>query len=265
MQRKASKFIGTVLRETCHLTTSNTHQHESEESLSAESGNASNTAVTSKYSSEISIKMTAASATKTRYITAVQVNQNLRQRVQKKESVYSKNKDVFSSQPLNKKESEILIRSIQTSIPSAVANTVSQVSNLNYSVKQLICKDINDSCQALCHKTDGSLLFNTGYESMAKINSDMLWTELKNTIPFFIDILNSVSGKAHSIEDTPHDLKVQYGFIYSILMKTRWHALSLFQRINTVLMIDGGVSRKVYFLSKFRQNCNSSSAYTLFL
>ena len=37
---------------------------------------------------------------------------------------------------------------------------------------------------------------------------------------------------------TKHDVKVKLCFIYSVLLNTRWSHLSLFQRINSVLMIE---------------------------
>ena len=113
--------------------------------------------------------------------------------------------------------------------------------NVNYAIKSLIANHIGESCKKLCIKTNGSILYNTDYDSMAEFDFRMLFNEIKTHNPFLIDILNSVSGQHTSISETPLHLQVKYGFIYSILMNTRWHALSLLQRVNTVLMIDGGM------------------------
>ena len=54
--------------------------------------------------------------------------------------------------------------------------------------------------------------------------------------PFLIDMLNAMTGKEIDIKNTTDELKVKYCFIYSIIMNIRWHELSLFQRVNTVLL-----------------------------
>jgi len=38
---------------------------------------------------------------------------------------------------------------------------------------------------------------------------------------------------------------VKYSFLYSILMNERWHELNLVKRVNTVLIIEGGCTKKV--------------------
>ena len=46
-------------------------------------------------------------------------------------------------------------------------------------------------------------------------------------------------------DETKHDVKVKICFIYSALLNPRWSHLSLFQRINSVLIIEIGSSEKV--------------------
>ncbi|XP_066930300.1 uncharacterized protein [Clytia hemisphaerica] len=41
------------------------------------------------------------------------------------------------------------------------------------------------------------------------------------------------------------DLKPKFALIYSILLSSRWHELSYFKRITTVLLIEGGCSKKL--------------------
>ena len=161
------------------------------------------------------------------------------------ESVYSSSKDIFLSQPIKQYEVETLQRSIETRIPSAIAGAVTKMGNINYAIKTLFTKAIDESCKKLCWKANGTLLYDTDYNNMAEFDFKLLYDEIKTNLPFLIDILNTVSGQHCSIDDTPLHLKVKYGFIYAILMNTRWHALSLLQRINTVLMIEGGCSKKV--------------------
>ena len=74
---------------------------------------------------------------------------------------------------------------------------------------------------------------------------DKLWQEIVNHHPFLIDIFNTVTGTTTDIEETTEDLKLKYCFLYSVLMNCRWHELSLMQRINTFLIIEGGCSKQV--------------------
>ena len=64
---------------------------------------------------------------------------------------------------------------------------------------------------------------------------------MEKNIPFAISVMNAISGKSSTTED----LRVKYSFLYSILMIERWHELSVLKRVNTVLIIEGGCSKKV--------------------
>ena len=162
-------------------------------------------------------------------------------------SVYHKLFDVFISEPLHNDECHYLHSAINTSLPSAIASNITKTDNVFFAVKGLILKDVDASCHGLCKKDNLSQLKNTDFDHMAQLNFDDIFNEIKNNSPFIIDMFNSVTGKCCSIEDTPHNLKVKYSFIYSILMNERWHALSLVQRVNTVLITEGGCSKKVSF------------------
>ena len=64
-------------------------------------------------------------------------------------------------------------------------------------------------------------------------------------MPFFIEIMNAVSRKNLGMENTEHDVRVKFCFLYSVLMNERWHELSLLKRVNTILIIEGGCTKKV--------------------
>ena len=162
------------------------------------------------------------------------------------ESIFSSVKDVHLSQPLSLPEISKLSRSLETRIPSAVGEIISNIPNLFYAVKNIISRQINISCRNLCKKVDGSILYNNDYNGMSELDFQLIWNELCEHNSYFIDILNSLSGQCYSIENIPPNIQVKYCFIYSILMNTRWQSLSLVQRVNTILMVDGGCSKKVY-------------------
>jgi hypothetical protein len=87
------------------------------------------------------------------------------------------------------------------------------------------------------------------FEAMKNFNIDKVWLEMKTTQPFLIDLMNATTGNNVHIDKTSQEAKLKYCFIYSILMNMRWHELSLFQRINTVLLIEGGCGKQVINLT----------------
>ena len=78
---------------------------------------------------------------------------------------------------------------------------------------------------------------------MTEFVFDEIWREIEECHPFLIDIMQAFTGKYH--KEVSDDLKTKYSFIYGILMHIRWHEISLMQRINTVLLIEGGCGKKV--------------------
>ena len=81
---------------------------------------------------------------------------------------------------------------------------------------------------------------------------DKLWNELVTHHSFLVDVFNVASNQFCKANETPHELRTKYCLMYSTLMMVRWDHLSLLQRINTVLMIEGGGSVRVCFaLHKF--------------
>ena len=68
---------------------------------------------------------------------------------------------------------------------------------------------------------------------------------MKTNVPFLIEIMNAVSGKNLGMENTELDVHVKFCFLYSVLMNDRWHELGLRKRVNTILIIEGGCTKKV--------------------
>ena len=113
---------------------------------------------------------------------------------------------------------------------------------------------MEESCKKLCtRKGKVSVLLDGDYKGIAEFKLDRLWQEIVENHPFLIDLLNTVVGSSIDIMETSEDLKLKYCFLYSILMNCRWHELSLMQRINTFLVIEGGCSKQVYIHNNIRQ------------
>ena len=72
------------------------------------------------------------------------------------------------------------------------------------------------------------MLYGHSYQSLKDFSFDNVWNEIESNIPFLVNIMNAVCGQSFT---TP-DLRVKYGFIYSILMSERWHELSLLNLVH---------------------------------
>lgn len=121
--------------------------------------------------------------------------------------------------------------------------------NVVEEIKRRITDNIKASCKSLCHRNDGSVLHagrQNPYDMMKNFSFLKLWEEMENNIPYFIYVLNAVTGVTR--DEAKQKLLAKYGFLYSVLMNVRWQELSLVQRLNTLCFIEGGCSKQVQFL-----------------
>ena len=112
-------------------------------------------------------------------------------------------------------------------------------------LKKTVSEGLKTSCAKLCKRSHGSVLYGNDYDSMKDFDFGKVWLELKTNLPFLVELMNAVSGKENSVAETKLELQVKYSFLYSILMNERWHELNLVKRVNTVLVIEGGCTKKV--------------------
>ena len=132
--------------------------------------------------------------------------------------------------------------------PAVIADVIKQRSPRVIAALKLAIKDeIAAACQTLCRRSDGSVLYSNrnSFETLKEFDFDRVWTEMKSNVPFFIEIMNAVSGNNLGKENTELDVRVKFCFIYSVLMNERWHGLSLLKRGNKILIIEGGCTKKV--------------------
>ena len=126
--------------------------------------------------------------------------------------------------------------------PSNAAGIIKEhCPNVLSAIRLLISEEVSTACKKLCRRSDGSVLYGNNYESLKEFNFDSVWDEMERNIPFVITLMNNVAGK----DSITADLRVKYSFLYSILISERWHELSLLKRVMTVLVIEGGCTKKV--------------------
>ena len=145
---------------------------------------------------------------------------------------------VFFPDYLSQKEMETLHSSIDSGSSLTVAETTCKNPSILKSVQNIIENGIEEKCKKLCSKTNGSILGYTNYQTMSQFSIDKPWDEFVSELPFLVKTLKVIC-KDYT------DERVKLCFIYSILLNGRWSHLSLFQIINSALMIESGSSKKV--------------------
>ncbi|XP_057300410.1 uncharacterized protein LOC130631809 [Hydractinia symbiolongicarpus] len=159
-------------------------------------------------------------------------------------SIYNKNlTDSLLSSPLSKKQTESLRNAIDTSDPTAVAHMIrTDCKSVYVAIKKILSDDLAISCEQLCkRKNTSSVLYNNTCAGITKFKFSKLWEEMVQHHCFLTDIFNAISGNLIDFTETKESLKIKHSFVYSVLMNSRWHELSLLQRINT----DGGCSKQL--------------------
>ena len=148
---------------------------------------------------------------------------------------------------LTKEQIKSLQISINTKLSSTIAETIYSIPSVMNDIKNLMNNNIENSCTKLCSKINGSVLGNTNYTSLSECNIENIWNEFVCNFPYLVEILK-IFCRDYNNTTINHNHKIKLSFIYAILLNTRWSKLSQFQRINTVLMIESGCSKKVYII-----------------
>ena len=176
----------------------------------------------------------------------------------------SKHIEASNECPLPNATIDSLTRAIYTGYISSIASGIEAHCPELYSelVKRWL-ESKRPKFQKLCKRNgNGSILFNKSFESMENFEMNKVWDELLEHHPFLIDVMNVASKVSCEASKTPARNRIRYCFIYSILMNLRWHELSLMQRVNTVLMIEGGGTARVSLFSNYFR---SGFLYLIFL
>ena len=157
------------------------------------------------------------------------------------------NSSIFSNEMLPSKTIQSLVRAITTGYISSIACGIeAHCPELISVLAERYLQSKEDAFSSLCRRNENcSVLYKKDYSNMAAFDMSQIWEELVTNHPFLVDVLNLASKNKCSATETPHKVRVKYCLIYSTLMSERWHELSLLQRVNTVLMIEGGGTTRV--------------------
>ena len=162
-------------------------------------------------------------------------------------SVYNKDFNKIVNTPLNADQYRNMTNSINTKMPVEISNCIQkECPSVALALKQTLLEELKQSVNKLCRrKESSSVLLNNSFTGMSEFKFDSIWQEIKNNHQLLLDVFNTITGNQNDFDETKQNLKIKYSFLYSILMNCRWHELSLLQRINTMLIIEGGCSKQV--------------------
>ena len=116
--------------------------------------------------------------------------------------------------------------------------------NIYDAMKQKIKENAESQAKKLCKRNGGSILHNKRYTDLEEFEVDNIYAEFANNFPIILELILPVS--CSNKDEKLSIIKPKFCMIYSILMGSRWHELSLVKRIITTLLIEGGGSKKVY-------------------
>ena len=109
-----------------------------------------------------------------------------------------------------------------------------------------IFQEISNNCEYVCTRIKNkSVLHNHTYNGMGNFSFDQIFQELQTKNPVLIELFDAVTGKNGAVDNST---QVKYAVVYAILMNLRWHELSLFQRVISIIAIEGGCTTKVSML-----------------
>ena len=154
--------------------------------------------------------------------------------------------DVDSQSRLSDKQQQMISRARNVKDTNVLAFIVKQhCENVVTALLKLLLKDVSLSSAKLCKRSQGSVLYGNDYQSLKDFSYNNIWMELKYNFPILVEFMSAIAGEGRKMEDIGESLFFEYSFLYSILMSERWHELNLVKRVNTVLIVEGGCTKRV--------------------
>ena len=140
---------------------------------------------------------------------------------------------------------QILMNAEEKSPSSCATFLMSSCPNIIQNVKSHILSGIESKAAHLCCRKEGrSLLYEKDYNDLTSLDFELIFNEFSQNFPFVCQMLQVMSSKK---KDLSEDGIPKMCMIYSMLLNSRWHELSRLKRVITILLIEGGCSKKVSF------------------
>lgn len=145
--------------------------------------------------------------------------------------------------PLDEKYQRQLEHAVATRLPAVVSDVAFQIPALRMAIKLDFLKEIDNACTKLCKKKASSVLRAHRFEHMADFSWSNIIEEMSACCGDLLDVLATVTKGSRA---------AVIGMTYGMLMQARNHEMSICQRVNTVLLMDGGAKKQVsVFITDF--------------
>lgn len=117
-----------------------------------------------------------------------------------------------------------------------VSSVAFQIPALRMAIKIDLLKEIDNACTKLCKKKASSVLRAHRFQHMADFSWSGIIEEMSACCGDLLDVLATVTKGSRA---------AVIGMTYGMLMQARNHEMSICQRVNTVLLMDGGAKKQV--------------------
>lgn len=109
-------------------------------------------------------------------------------------------------------------------------------------IKLDFLKEVDNACTELCKRKTSSVLRGHHFDSLANFSWSKIIKEMSTCCGDLLEVLATV---------TKGNRGAVIGMAYGMLMQARNHEMSVCQRINTVLLMDGGAKKQVNIFNAF--------------
>ena len=105
----------------------------------------------------------------------------------------------------------------------------------------MLLSQVDRELSDVARREGNSVLRERGYDGMSKKSFARIVHEMENLCPTVFSILSRMTGR----NDYPDEKKPVLGLIYGIILFSRCKEMSLIQRVNSVLLSEGGANQEV--------------------
>eukprot|EP00794_Sanderia_malayensis_P016282 gene16282-17920_t len=138
-----------------------------------------------------------------------------------------------------------LKKASQEILTSDIADNILKCKTLSSAIREKKMDAINNCLEELCKLKSPSCLRSTNTEDLMNFDWNMILNEIHNRCPELLDIFLLICCRNYSSVNLQEQIIIRrIGMVYGILMQSRCKELSLVQRLMTVILTEGGVTKK---------------------
>jgi hypothetical protein len=109
---------------------------------------------------------------------------------------------------------------------------------------KVLCTKIDIELVEIARREKSSLLRNRGFDGLSTTSFEEINNKMQTSCPLFHKLLSAMLES--DINNNEKKLAA-IALIYSVIMFRRFHEMSRLQRVNTILLVEGGASQQVLF------------------